>query len=400
MPLRSLNYLPHFRCSADRCPDTCCANWNIFIDLATLERFVECDDPELTEKLKANITLEKPEDMTPARAGRFRMLGAKRSCAFLATDTLCSLQRDSGEKYLACLCHRFPREENIVDSWRERSATVACPEVAKLVLFAETPLAFVEYGEPDRWEHLLHRNLDTALPSAPAATAHFHLIRAVMLECLQDRRYALTLRLERLWQMCSWLGSLIEEGRISEIPHGLEMQVNLPWPAAACEARARQEAGLFFLLQALCDLELIEKIQLPAYQGQLALLRAEFSPVIAGVGRSEAKERFQAIEDGVCAGFHARHPHAHESLLSNNFLKQLFPFDEGRSIAEQYEELLIYLALTRIHLSAAGKASGELSDDKAVEALYTFARTWDTNSAYRELMRAAWRQGEPAAVTD
>ena len=48
MEIRVPHYYRKFRCTADKCPDTCCAGWQIVIDEETLEKLeilrrgVEC----------------------------------------------------------------------------------------------------------------------------------------------------------------------------------------------------------------------------------------------------------------------------------------------------------------------------------------------------------------------
>lgn len=39
MEIRVPHYYRKFKCTADKCPDTCCAGWQIVIDEETLEKY-------------------------------------------------------------------------------------------------------------------------------------------------------------------------------------------------------------------------------------------------------------------------------------------------------------------------------------------------------------------------
>ena len=45
MEIRVPNYYRKFQCTADRCPDTCCAGWQIVIDEETLEKYHKYEGP-------------------------------------------------------------------------------------------------------------------------------------------------------------------------------------------------------------------------------------------------------------------------------------------------------------------------------------------------------------------
>ena len=45
MEIRVPHYYKKFQCTADKCPDTCCAGWQIVIDEETLEKYHKFEGP-------------------------------------------------------------------------------------------------------------------------------------------------------------------------------------------------------------------------------------------------------------------------------------------------------------------------------------------------------------------
>ena len=45
MEIRVPHYYRKFKCTADKCPDTCCAGWQIVIDEETLEKYHKFEGP-------------------------------------------------------------------------------------------------------------------------------------------------------------------------------------------------------------------------------------------------------------------------------------------------------------------------------------------------------------------
>ena len=82
-------YFDDFKCIADKCPDTCCAGWQIVIDEASLERYEE-EASSFGETLRDSIDWQE---------GVFYHKENKR-CAFLNEKNLCDLYTALGQKSL------------------------------------------------------------------------------------------------------------------------------------------------------------------------------------------------------------------------------------------------------------------------------------------------------------
>ncbi|MFP3632204.1 flagellin lysine-N-methylase, partial [Burkholderia sp. SIMBA_045] len=64
------------------------------------------------------------------------------SCPFLNEEKLCSIQLKLGEDFLSHTCKTYPRVTQTVDDVVELSATLSCPEAARLALLNPNKMQF------------------------------------------------------------------------------------------------------------------------------------------------------------------------------------------------------------------------------------------------------------------
>lgn len=118
------SYYKQFRCLADKCPDTCCAKWEIVIDDETLAKYKNLDN-EFAEKIKD--CLNKNED------GETYFLLKDKKCPFLNNEGLCDIHINLGEEYTSKICRNHPRFIEEYDGFTEISLSLSCPETADIL---------------------------------------------------------------------------------------------------------------------------------------------------------------------------------------------------------------------------------------------------------------------------
>ena len=120
------HYYKDFACIADRCPDSCCQEWEVDVDpdAATLYRSLPGD---LGDKLRA--VLQDGEDGWASMA-----ITADLRCPMWRADGLCEIQADLGHEALCKTCREFPRLTHDYGDFRERGLELSCPEAARLIL--------------------------------------------------------------------------------------------------------------------------------------------------------------------------------------------------------------------------------------------------------------------------
>lgn len=123
-------YYNDFICIADKCPDTCCAGWQIVIDDETLEKYSNEKD-EFSYRLKNSI--DWAEGVFYQNNGR---------CAMLNDNNLCDLVTAKGDGALCKTCHMYPRHVEEFDGVREYSLSLSCPVAARIILEDTKKLTF------------------------------------------------------------------------------------------------------------------------------------------------------------------------------------------------------------------------------------------------------------------
>jgi len=126
----SPRFMSSFNCIGSACEDTCCAGWNVDIDQATYQKYQGVHDPELAQQLKQSLVKrEDPKSSDHYAAIKMDQNGA---CPFLDPEKMCSIQKKLGPTYLSATCDVYPRIRSSFNDHYRYSATLSCPEAARL----------------------------------------------------------------------------------------------------------------------------------------------------------------------------------------------------------------------------------------------------------------------------
>lgn len=142
-------YMRSFHCIGPECEDSCCIGWRVPIDEETYKKYRRLRHPVLSplfeKALGRNRSSASPKDYAKMK------LNPDGTCPFLTGDRLCRIQLELGEDYLCDTCHTYPRVFNEVNGIIELSATLSCPEAARLALLNPGVMEFDELeGAPCR----------------------------------------------------------------------------------------------------------------------------------------------------------------------------------------------------------------------------------------------------------
>lgn len=136
MKLRVPDYYEEFSCIADRCKDSCCIGWEIDIDEDTYG-YYESIPGELGRRLRESMILT--EDMEHS----FQLKEHGR-CPFLNDRNLCELCIELGEESLCEVCTEYPRFSLDYGEVLQKTLSLSCEEVGRILFSREGPVAFVE----------------------------------------------------------------------------------------------------------------------------------------------------------------------------------------------------------------------------------------------------------------
>lgn len=130
------DYYAQFRCTADKCPITCCQEWKISVDDNTLKRWAALNPP-VDSKL-----------FTYVQDGQHVIaLNSRHVCPFLEKNKLCRLVLEHGENAISETCQIFPRETHSFADHEEASLMPCCPAV--IDLWAAQDAAPLTFPRPD-----------------------------------------------------------------------------------------------------------------------------------------------------------------------------------------------------------------------------------------------------------
>ena len=187
-------YAARFRCIGAACEDNCCAHsWQVLLDRHDYGRLKAA----LADSPEGRTIFERGCLRTPGAAAgdrRFAMLQRTPDgrCVFLAPDGLCAVHTTHGTAALPGVCATYPRVLTEVGGHLSLTATLSCPEAARLCLLAEDAVrldaAAAEALAPLRVRH----RLPTA--SQDPFVRHFPAIRAAFLDLLAMRDYPVASR--------------------------------------------------------------------------------------------------------------------------------------------------------------------------------------------------------------
>lgn len=133
-----------FSCIADRCPDTCCAGWEVDLDREILEKYEALPGP-LGEEIRSRIKTQDGYTFFEMEQHR---------CPFLNEKNLCRLILEGGEACLSTTCREHPRFWEEYGELQETCLAISCPEAARLLLSQPLRLTVKETEEPGEidWE--------------------------------------------------------------------------------------------------------------------------------------------------------------------------------------------------------------------------------------------------------
>ncbi|MBQ9765697.1 MAG: flagellin lysine-N-methylase [Lachnospiraceae bacterium] len=195
------HYYDDFQCAADKCPDTCCAGWQIVIDEEALERYAH-GKGDFAMRLKNSIDWEEES---------FCQINGR--CAMLNDNNLCDLVIAKGDEWLCKTCAGYPRHVEEFDGVRETSLSLSCPVVADNVLRKpnERMSFIVEEDEEDDpladefedFDFLLFSQLEDA--------------REILFAIIQNRQLSIEKRMELLMELAKELQECLDEERLFDM---------------------------------------------------------------------------------------------------------------------------------------------------------------------------------------
>ena len=191
-------FLAGFKCLGDACEDTCCKGWGMLVDAQTKERYAR-EAPELLDAVtsgEADIIMKRDEQT---------------DYCVKFDKGWCGIHAKYGSDFLGDACHFFPRVTRGLGEQAVMTATLSCPETARLMLYGENPFGF-EQAAVERLPNTLKNYLSDEMTAAEAMQTH----QAFMAAALDENAAP-----ERIM------------ARLSSVARSMQLLDKKTWPQAA-----------------------------------------------------------------------------------------------------------------------------------------------------------------------
>lgn len=192
------DYYKEFTCIADKCPDTCCAGWQIVIDDPSLEHYENISDSSIhpfKERLKQSIDWDEQV---------FKQDECRR-CAFLNKQNLCDLYTALGEESLCHTCTTYPRHIEEFEDLREVTLSLSCPEVARMLMGKKEKVTFYDEETSEQENYEEYEDFDGLMFGI------LQDIRSHIIGIMQDREMSIEARVGMIWLMAEELQDCIDD---------------------------------------------------------------------------------------------------------------------------------------------------------------------------------------------
>jgi lysine-N-methylase len=368
-------YMRDFSCIGPACEDTCCSGWRIDIDQEAYEAYTHTDNPNVKPLLQY---VQRNEAST--FDGNYAEIRLKPdySCPFLSEDRLCIVHLNLGEKYLSNLCATFPRLTNIVDEAYEKSATVACPEIARLALLNPKGITFTTIREPIDSRHTITGIVKPgAEKPSRRGRRYFPELREFTIQILQNRTYSLPDRLIILGLFYSKLQDYIASGDIEEIPGCIASYAKLIESGAIMESLPRFTSSIttqMQLLRRLIDVRLFKGVKSDRYLQCLMATLSGLEYTNESL-RDESVDLYMKAYHDYYRPFMAEHEYILENYLVNYTFKNLIPRIRRQDAFADYALLIVNYALIKFHLiGMAGNYKEAFGTDHVIMLIQSFSK--------------------------
>jgi len=375
-------YMGKFKCIGSECEDSCCVGWRVTIDEETYKKYRRVKEPELAGMFAKHVgrNRSRPSSAEHARV-RMKKDGL---CPFLTGESLCLIQLKLGEEYLSNTCYTYPRTVNEVNGTLERSATMSCPEAARLALLNPEPMEFdlIEEMVPERTQ--VKAKVDSkALSAVNRPVRYFWEIRELAVDLLQNRALPLDNRMVLLGMFCRRLSEAVEGGQVQDIPGIVDefRRVQADEKVAEMLAGVPSQVELQVkLAKELADERFAEGISSARYLENFAWFLAGVG-CVKGASFDDVAARYRSAYEEYFVPFVREHGYILENYLVNYVFRNLFPFDQ-KDIFDAFVMVAVHYAMIKLQLVGVGAFHKGLTPELAIRVIQAFAKTVEHNTAY------------------
>lgn len=381
-PLLVPEYIQEFSCIGSACEDSCCSGWRVNIDEATYKKYKKSHDIELKPLFEKNVTRQRSQS-TPENYAKLKM-GNDNSCSFLSEEKLCQIQMNLGEEFLSNTCATYPRIINRINGVVEKSATMSCPEVARLALLNPKGIDFNQVEEPVDTKGFIAKQLATDDTKYTNKTQkYFWELRIFSIQVIQDRTYTLAERLIILGIFYQKVQKHINQDDVHIIPKEIAKFSNLLADQGMKKLLVEVPTKISVqmeLCKELVDYRVSQSITSKRYFDCLTEMLAGIQYTKEATVEEVTVHYKQAFEE-YYEPFMKEHEYILENYIVNYIFKNMFPLGQ-KTLFDDYVMLVIHYSMIKLHLIGMAGFHKGITTELVIKLIQSFAKTVEHNDAY------------------
>ena len=368
-------YFKKFQCSCDKCMYNCCRhNWQIRIDKNTYDKYTN---------LKDNVSKEFLDKIKVVSQDPFIAIIVTNSsggCHFLDEKGFCSIQLKLGYDYLSRTCRIHPRSISYIDGIFETFLELSCEEAVRIVLFEQEPMIFEESVlEPDGSGNIIPNRMLTAekYTSAGNAVNIFNKLRMTSVAIIQNRKYALRIRMLLLCLFIEQVNQLLTSGQDAKVAACADESLKLMGTGVYDDLAGQLPDGIEMNLDIVLDILKEMKSRndkrvvnmIDQTLNGFGIIIDEFIPSDSFINdyRISYRKYFSDKE------------YIFENYIVNHILMEGFPFnyDKESGVMANYADLLAKYCIIEFLLVGICEYHGRFDQWNTIDCVSAFARCYD-----------------------
>lgn len=379
------SYMKKFSCIGPACEDNCCYGWKVDINEGMYKKYKKVSNFDLKLIIDKKITRNR-SNPSIAKYAKIKM-NLDGNCPFLCENKLCNIHKTLGAEYLSDVCMTYPRISNLVNNIIEKSATLSCPEAARVALLNKEIMEFDEISESVDVQNILRFQINTEdIRYSNKVVKCFWELRIFSISLLQNRKYSLWERLIILGLAIQKVSNVVKKGDISSILNIIDeyndiiekeiLKVNL------------QDVPVNLSIQMELMKEFNDKrctlILTPNTRAYIQCFE-EFLKGIQYTDKSKVEdvaERYKEAYDDYYKPFMEKHEYILENYLVNHIFKDIFPIVSKDSVFDDYVKLIVYYSIIKMMLIGMSAHYKELNEDMIIRLIYSFSRAIDHDKVF------------------
>lgn len=384
-------YLSEFRCIGGACTDSCCSTrWRIVLDKDSYLSYSRNKDPVLQPIFTDGIRRLRS---IASNAG-YGEIVAQQGAAFcpVQREGMCLIQQRLGESALSDTCFTYPRITSSFNGVLQQTASLSCPEAARLALSTPDAMQWVEAPSRVR-EEMFEVTYANASPAVRQAVQEVHYF---CLQLLAEPALELWQALAIIGILCEQLDPLAKQGMPLDKVQGLleASRVLLENGAllgdlAGVKAELDNQgfiAGHVLLLER----NRLQETQHPRFGEVMQRFRAALGETPAAV---------QAAYPAAAARWRIRVQAAGMDFVLRNYLINFalttsLPFDKHDSARDAYTSLVTACVVMRALFVALAEEAGEVRLDDMLLAVQTFERVCQHDNSFIRRLVEVFRNAD------